>query len=274
MKQYPARALHFGAHRSKYCSHTIQGPQRGPGWRFPGKQYGRLRVDQVVLAAVMRPCSSSHSLHIGLERFVGFRPKRSDAHQFAQADGRLASNPPRIIWRVVLPRDSRQNRGRSAATACPANMAKRKLDSTALLRYRPPRRPNQPVQERQHALGGRRPGIVVLQVVRRLQPGCESALGMANDRLLGLREHPPLIQAVPLESPGVDVLDGAVPQGDVRDRVGNHPDAVRSGCLQGLIQPVGGPAIAHMRRQVRHRGRPAARRRCRGGPKVLGPVGR
>ncbi len=53
------------------------------------------------------------------------------------------------------------------------------------------------MQKRQHALGGRWPGVVVLQVVCRLQPGCESTLGMANDRLLGLREHPPLVESVP-----------------------------------------------------------------------------
>ena len=41
------------------------------------------------------------------------------------------------------------------------------------------------MQERQDPLDGRRPGIVVPEIVHGLDPGENAALGVADDRLLG-----------------------------------------------------------------------------------------
>jgi len=69
----------------------------------------------------------------------------------------MASSPPKIIWRVVLPDDSRQVRGENSLPPALIVAAKRKLDGSAQIREGPPRRSDQPVQKRQHTLGGRRP---------------------------------------------------------------------------------------------------------------------
>ena len=62
--------------------------------------------------------------------------------------------------------------------------------------------------------------------------------------------------------------------GNVRDRVGDYSDAVRSGCLQGLLQPVGRPAIAQTCTAKSGTVAASSTWALSMGPKVFGPVGR
>ena len=57
----------------------------------------------------------------------------------------------------------------------------RKLDGTALFRHRPSRRANQPMQKRQYALGGRRPGVVAPITIRKPQQFHEACLQKRTD---------------------------------------------------------------------------------------------
>ncbi len=57
----------------------------------------------------------------------------------------------------------------------------RKLDGTALFRHRPSRRADQPMQKRQYALGGRRPGVVAPITIRKPQQFHEACLQKRTD---------------------------------------------------------------------------------------------
>ena len=133
-------------------------------------------------------------------------------------------------------------------------LAKRKLNGSAQFRVGPARGTNQPVQERQNSLGRRRPRIVVLQVIRSLQPAEETILGMTDDRLLGFGKYPPFVQAVAKILSGMDVLNRPIAPGDVSDRVRDDTNPMLGGRLQVAVQSIRRPATANLGCQVRHRG--------------------